>query len=546
MTMWMVLLVLCFGSSIFAWCAEATSSYRAATTMHYPIFPSTNATPRNVHVANLLKYTTLVQTAFAGAADIIVFPESGTGYLMVPDAEIQSFCEPMPPVGWASDDCPFNKADAFDESRLRQYLEAPSDFVHARWGSCAAQVYRMDIVFNFGFYDIISGHYYNANAVFRASSGILLAIYRKSHINAVPFLTQPATPDHVMFVSSFGVSFGMGVCYDLWFHEPWEAEMRRANVTDFVYPNGMASLAPLETIDQLHAGFSLVHDVNFISSALFSTGGAGAFHRGQPLQINPIMPFLATPSNVIVTEVPIIDSHRHPSTMPSRLVGSRRRDDDEHAVTISGQRCFNGSASCAVFDTSRAPVTVTLEASYEGPFGNVSCTAVVVTNSTSNQTWMLAAAQLDMVPSSPRTPDANEAAFCIVMQCADVEVGCPFGAPIPSLWTSDLRVSSVSVSATFGGGFSNASDVLFFPIYGLVDAMTSSSAGNSTTPNATTLFPLTFPPVDSSVYASRPAGSGSPFVMIMDGPGVSDNFLFSAGIYVAKKGSTYHPEQRDV
>ncbi len=137
-----------------------------------------------------------------------------------------------------------------------------------------AQKYQIDIVFNFGFFDEIDGHFYNADAAFN-KFGFFLAVYKKSHINAVPVLTQPPKPDPVTFVSSFGVTFGLFTCYDLWFQNPQRFEIDRLNVTDFLYPNGMASMGPLMTIDGIHAGWSLSHQVNLISATMFPTGGAG-------------------------------------------------------------------------------------------------------------------------------------------------------------------------------------------------------------------------------------------------------------------------------
>ena len=497
-------------------------SYRAASVIHFPLnISSTSLSMREIKQVNLNRYEELVAEAAAQGAQIIVFPESGTGFLMVPLTELRAWCEPTPSPGWRAENCTSGTSS--------------STYQHAHWASCTSQKYGLDIVINFGVFDEVQQAYFNANAAFNRD-GFLLAVYHKSHINAVPELTQPKVPDAVTFVSSFGVTFGMFICYDMWFQQPITEEIDRLGVTDFAYPNGMSSLAPLFIIDEIHAGWSLVHQVNLVSAGLFPTAGAGSFHRGQVLAINPQLPFDLVASNVVVAEVPMIASRRQQKTKTSMTKRSDETSENgqnllSSAVKSTGIDCFNGSASCAYF-VPKSNVTFLLAASFSGPFANVSCAATVTTMSTSIHTWMLVASQLDMVPASRSTPDDNEAAFCLLIHCDTPEAGCSFGSPVPSYWTSDLVIRRANVTATLGKGMSNASNVLFYPIYGFVN--------RTELANSSIQFPLAFPPADC-VYAHRSSGPDSAFLNVeLSGSQIGLQNVFSAGVYAASKGPSWN------
>ncbi|CUG92586.1 membrane-associated protein, putative [Bodo saltans] len=510
-------------------CASSGSSYFAASVMHFPLNLTSNISIAEKIRLNLAAYDQHVANAAAQNAQIIVFPESGTGYLAGGDSEIRSWCEPMPAPGWRAVDC--SNASTTTPPAFRHMQ-------HAYWASCAAQTYKIDIVLNFGYHQTTTNEYFNSDVAFN-QYGFLLAIYLKSHINARPYLTQPAKPDPVTFVSSFGVQFGMFTCYDMWFHDPMDEEIRLLNVTDFVYPNGMGSMAPLMTIDQVHAGWSLTHDVNLVSAALFPTGGAGAFHRGNALGMNAYQPYVNAVYSVTVTEVPMITNsdgrmkdHRSKKLAQPSNVKTPVLSESQSSSSGSHASCFGGMASCDVFQPAPNS-TFYLSASFQGAFALVSCTATVTTASNSSHVWMLAAGQVDMVPQSNGTLDANEVAFCLIVHCDDPQANCDLGAPVPAYWTSDLLVTNVAVEGEVSGGMNRSSKITFFPMYAFL---------NTTAVSSDTPFPQVMATTASVTAGVSPATSQTNdtvayFLTITPNDDVvTENPVYSVGLYLTAKG----------
>ena len=521
------------------------ASYRVATTLHTvaspQLFNGTAASAAALVAANLAAYDALLQTAAAdagGPADVIVFPESGTGYLMVPDgnATTRLFCEPVPPVGWAASAwrCPPAGGPATGHQP------------HANWASCAAQAFNLDVVINYCAWEQspASGerHYYNANLVFEATTGTFLAVYRKSHINAVPTLTQPPVPDPTTYVSkkAGNVTFGLFICYDLWFMNPTQAEIDRLGARDFLYPNGMGSLPPAMAIDQAHAGWSLARGVNLASAGLFTDGGAGAFSRGTVVGLNPLFPQRQAVSNVIVSTLP----HLHhspaddatprgtPSVEPSAAavdLAEASLCPNGTAVANASVPCLGGTAACTELAGARPGGCFRLAAAFAGPFGTVECAAAVAVGDAAPRAhrWWLAAFQFDMVPESRGTPDASEHGFCLVMHCdAPDAPGCNFGAP--ANWASDLRVRAIAVRARFGGGFAAraaAGGIRLFPINSFLAAPWS--------PDGAAALPLRILP-PPQFRATLAAVTGAVAANGTDTAG----HLFSFGVYATAKGAS--------
>lgn len=79
-------------------------------------------------------------------------------------------------------------------------------------------------------------HYqYNTDVIFD-ETGTLVAKYHKSH-EFPPFLVaydQPASPSRVTYKSSFGVEFGLFICYDIMFPDPAKI-LRESGIEHFLY-----------------------------------------------------------------------------------------------------------------------------------------------------------------------------------------------------------------------------------------------------------------------------------------------------------------------
>lgn len=112
--------------------------------------------------------------------------------------------------------------------------------------SCAALKYKQLILVNM--IDNVScnsstdfscpsdGHYHFNTDVIFDDSGALVAKYHKSH-EFPPFLIaydQPDKPSRVTYKSSFGVEFGLFICYDILFPDPAKV-LRQKGIEHFLY-----------------------------------------------------------------------------------------------------------------------------------------------------------------------------------------------------------------------------------------------------------------------------------------------------------------------
>jgi len=115
------------------------------------------------------------------------------------------------------------------------------------------------------------GHFqYNVEIVFD-NTGELVARYYKSHVFIHKCFDQPTVPDVVYFNASFGVSFGLFVCYDILHSTPAD-ELEKLGLRNFPY-----SVA-LEIVGEpVFRAWSETHAGNLIVS---NNGGTCGFFNG--------------------------------------------------------------------------------------------------------------------------------------------------------------------------------------------------------------------------------------------------------------------------
>ena len=92
-----------------------------------------------------------------------------------------------------------------------------------------------------------------AAQVFDGKTGKLVAKYHKSHIWAGFF--DQAKPVRTKFFT-FGVEFGMFVCFDMMFHEPAFGMIEDEGVCNFVYTTWWSPQRPLFSAVALQQAFS--------------------------------------------------------------------------------------------------------------------------------------------------------------------------------------------------------------------------------------------------------------------------------------------------
>ena len=111
-------------------------------------------------------------------------------------------------------------------------------------------------------------HYQITTDVIFDEYGRLVAKYHKSHEwpGLMPLYDQPSEPSRVTYNSSFGVEFGLFICFDIMFQDPPVALVKNG-VRHFLYAVKQGLIGE----DTIISGFSSRHNVTMLSSNLAAT-----------------------------------------------------------------------------------------------------------------------------------------------------------------------------------------------------------------------------------------------------------------------------------
>jgi predicted amidohydrolase len=124
---------------------------------------------------------------------------------------------------------------------------------------------------------------YNTQVALRGSDGAVVGRYRKEHLYYEPAFNRPINQSAQTFVSSFGVKFGMMICFDIMFDWPASA-LLDDGVKDVVYSTWWVNMPPFLTGTQVQAGWANASRVNLIAAGSGEEGwrssGSGVYPFG--------------------------------------------------------------------------------------------------------------------------------------------------------------------------------------------------------------------------------------------------------------------------
>merc|ERR1712232_16968 len=188
--------------------------------------------------------------------------------------------------------------------------------------SCLAIQYNIIIVLDMG--DIqpcdksldsncpSDGRYqYNTQVAFD-ETGRLLAKYHKTHLFYEPQFNSAKPSDPTTFESSFGVKFGMMICFDMMFGHPSEDYRDMDDVFDVVYSTWWVNTPPDFSATQIQQAWSRTMNMNLLAAGngiswLYS--GSGIYSRGHVLQQH-YNPTYQPNDYLLVSQVPIFTSKK--------------------------------------------------------------------------------------------------------------------------------------------------------------------------------------------------------------------------------------------
>ncbi len=282
----------------------ALADYVAAVAEHTVFMGSDTDTADFKLRKNLDLYVNMTMLAKTKNAQVLVFPEFG---LTATDAKVRSdlypFAEKIPEVSTSSYDVPCINPHYQDKVILSTM-------------SCAAKTHQISILVNMiDWVDCDAktdtscpsdGHYqYNTDVVFN-EHGEFVAKYHKSH-EWTPFIgvyDQVPAPSQVIYKSSFGVDFGLFICFDIMFDNPAK-ELRKQGIEHFLYAVAQGKAGE----DTIIKAWSKDNNAVMLSSNLGSGKNdcSGIINRGTVLDAKKYHLALSDfpEDNILVATVPV-------------------------------------------------------------------------------------------------------------------------------------------------------------------------------------------------------------------------------------------------
>ncbi len=224
--------------------SSAVGNYIGAVVEHTTFVGNGSQTSDSLLSVNIGLYENHISLASSHKVQVIVFPEFG---LTPTDASERSnlypFAESIPAVG--STPC---GNSLYNDRPILSRL------------SCSAKTNNILVLINMVDWVSCSGstdslcpsdaHYqYNTDVLFN-EQGTIVAKYHKSHEfpSFKPVYDEPLEPSQVSYKSSFDVTFGLFICYDIMFENPAKV-LRAQGIQHFLYAVAQGSLGESTIIE---------------------------------------------------------------------------------------------------------------------------------------------------------------------------------------------------------------------------------------------------------------------------------------------------------
>jgi predicted amidohydrolase len=148
------------------------------------------------------------------------------------------------------------------------------------------------------------GHQLFNTALVFAEDGAIIAKYRKHHLYGPEhhFLDPGPRSNGTSVRTSFGITFGMFICFDILFQT-----IVSDRIHDFIYPTAWVNEKPFEGATEVQRIWSLVHGKTLLAANYGGFGrrksGSGIWHRGKALAefFNPTS---SPESRLLIADIP--------------------------------------------------------------------------------------------------------------------------------------------------------------------------------------------------------------------------------------------------
>lgn len=270
--------------------ASPAFSYRAAVAQHVVI---EGKTPQETLDLNMMAYQKHVEMASKENVDIIVFPELGLGGNLDSREAVFPYLEDIPEMS---------------ETEIVNPCLNPGNYPVTSNSSCWARSFNMTIATQL--YDVKycdrsvdvncpnDGKYHYIVEVVFGPDGAMIAKYRKYHVWFIQAFDIPE-PTLVTFKSSFGVEFGVFVCFDILFPSP-PKDLINKGIKHFVFSVAMNFILGKE----VHRVWSENNNAVLLSSNV-GQRWSGIFDSGNELNSKKVSIPGYSKDSILVADVPV-------------------------------------------------------------------------------------------------------------------------------------------------------------------------------------------------------------------------------------------------
>eukprot|EP00055_Hartaetosiga_balthica_P002624 m.4627 g.4627 ORF g.4627 m.4627 type:complete len:547 (+) comp2266_c0_seq1:35-1675(+) len=258
---------------------KSGSTFRAAVFQHYRVKNASD--PVASIMANVARYEDVAAEASSNGVQIIVFPEVGLGSNEVDRALNMRFGEDVPDASMHITPC--------DHTGTSYCAQRP--------GLCAlsCMAKRSNLYAVVGMNDrkacnrttdplcpADNNYLFNTAVVFD-NQGQVVCRYHKKHIFSPIYVFDVPTPAEVKsFNTSFGVEFGVFVCFDSLFPNP-PLELIERGLRHFVFPTSWTNVPPILSALPYQQAWSREFNSTFLAAntAVKGTSGSGMYVCGE-------------------------------------------------------------------------------------------------------------------------------------------------------------------------------------------------------------------------------------------------------------------------
>jgi len=312
---------------------------------------------------------------------------------------------------------------------------------------------------------------FNTQVAF-SETGQLIARYHKSHLYNEPFFNPAPVPEPITFTTSFNVTFGMFICFDIMFQQPQSDLVQKYNIKNLVYSTEWVNVN-YAYAREIQQSWSRLNGANILAAnigmaSFFS--GSGVYSNGNVLNsfVNPTM---APATQLVMARVPK-DPTPSMKNIDKQYVNNDNQDDSSILISTSSISTQNIKIKSSPLTLVGSPVSINFTMITFEPNVNLN-TPVTITAQNNDINCQFTYSSTRYSSSNTNTPplfsliaysgnfnNFFNAQICAVSICGgETEDTC-----MNNVFNSTIYFDSVSIQGTFRNEYHITPTITTVPI----------------------------------------------------------------------------------